>query len=202
MSGDHWGAGDPAKWMDHGKIMMHGKSYQLIYGEHPHSIQNNLHYALIDGKPVEFDGHRTLISIRLEALNYLKQSELSGDEIRSGGSGTIQADGVQVFEFFFRDVQWALLKAHSLIGQLSEHSSGWLIKSEREKLIGRPIFYRERDAIIENLIVDEGCLMVRREDGAPFPEPIYSTPDDHCAPETLVKVEVLDPNIWWFRKST
>lgn len=194
---EKWGAGDPAKWSDHGEITMHGKQYPLIYGEHPHSVSANHHYALMDGKPVEFDGHRILIGVELLPENYVKESELSGNEIRCGGTGRIFADGEQVFEFFFRSTEWALLKAHHLIGQLREHSSGWMLKKERDKLVGRPIYYREKAAVVQRLIVDQGCLIVTSSIGIPFPPPVYSERNDEH--ETSVKVEVTDPNIWWFR---
>ena len=58
-----------------------------------------------------------------------KESELSGDQIRKGGSASIIADGVEVYEFFFRDPMWALLRAHHVVGKLQEHASGWLVKA-------------------------------------------------------------------------
>lgn len=196
---DKWGAGDPAKWSDHGSVFLGNEEYPLIYGEHPHSRQDNHHYAVLSGGPMEFDGHRIQIDVHLESRNYLKESHYSGDEIRKGGSGKIIADGVQVFEFFFRDVQSALLRAHRLIGELGEHSSSWLMKREREKLVGRQIFYRECPAVIDRLLEAQGCLIIKTDDGKPFPPPVWRESDDDES-EPTVKVEVTDPSIWWFRK--
>jgi len=194
---DQWGAGDPSKWSDHGTVFLGNRELKLIYGEHPHSRSDNKHYAILNGEPMEFDGHRIQIDVHLESRNYLKESYLSGDEIRKGGTGQIIADGVVVFEFFFRDIQSALLRAHRLIGELSEHSSGWLLKREREGLVGRKVFYREHPAVIERLIEDQGCIILKTEDGHPFPKPVWREEDDD--PEATAKVEVTDPSIWWFR---
>ena len=198
MSDDKWGAGDKAKWSDHGEVLMNGKRLPLIYGEHPHSRSDNRHYALMDGEPMEFDGHRILIGVIIEPENYLKESELSGNEIRKGGTAKILADGEVVFEFFFRDTQWALLHAHHVIGELREHSSGWLLAKERVKLIGRKVFYREHPAVITHLIVDQGCLILGPE-GDKFPRPVYADEDSY-EPEREIKIEVNSPHIWWFRK--
>ena len=72
-----------------------------------------------------------------------------------------------------------------------------MMKRERERLVGRPIFYREKAAVIQNLLVDQGCLIVASANGMPFPPPIHSERNDEH--ESAVKVEVLDPNIWWWR---
>lgn len=199
MSDDEWGPGDKSKWSNHGSVMVGTRRYPLIYGEHPHSRSDNRHYVdMGHGEPTGFDGHRILIGVTLEPSNYMKSSGLSGDQVRKGGSGKITADGEVVFEFFFRDIQYALQRAGQLIMTLSEHSSNWLLKSERETLVGRAVYYREIPAVIQSVILDQGCIMVRTADGKPFPAPIYDQDDDER--ENEVKVEVLDPNIWWYRE--
>jgi hypothetical protein len=199
MSEDQWGAGDPANWHDHGTVVLGGKPYPLIYGEHPHSRQDNRHYAVIDGEPQEFDGHRVLIDVRVNSMNYMKESHYSGDQIRKGGSCEILADGEVVFEFFCRDTRGALLRAHHLIGELSEHSSGWMVKRERDALVGRKVFYRGHPAVVDRLIVDQGCVMLRTEDGKPFPPPPWRDAEWEDDGDEVAKVEVNDGNIWWFR---
>lgn len=199
MSEDQWGAGDRANWHNHGLVKVGRQVYPLIYGEHPHSRSDNRHYVEMGKEVVGFDGHRVELDVQIETRNYLKESHLSGDEVRKGGSGKIIADGEVVYEFFLRDAQWGLIKAHQLIGELSEHSSSWLMKAEREKLVGRKVFYREVPAIITRLIADQGCVIVSTEDGRPFPAPVWSEADDDGEREPEVKVEVIDPNIWWHR---
>ncbi len=199
MSNDQWGAGDRANWSNHGLVMVGGERYPLIYGEHPHSRSDNRHYVEMHGEPVGFDGHRILIGVEITASNYLKDSYYSGSEVRKGGSGKITADGEAVFEFFTRDTRGALLRAHHLIGELSDHSSGWLMKEERDRLVGRKVFYREVPAIITALVVDQGCVMISTEDGKPFPPPVYRDAEDEDERESSIKDEVLSPHIWWHR---
>lgn len=197
MSDDKWGAGDRAKWSDHGTVRLGPVTCPLIYGEHPHSRQDNRHYALMNGEPMEFSGHRIQVGVVLNEHNYLKESELSGDEIRKGGSGQILADGVVVYDFFFREIGRALLRANTLIGELMDHPSGWMIKKEREALVGRKLWYRDHPAVVRSLIVDQGCLMLGTENGEIFPRPAWRDGGDD--PESEVKVEVTDPHIWWWR---
>lgn len=197
---DQWGDGDRANWSNHGLVKVGDRTYPLIYGEHPHSRSDNQHYVEMDGDVVGFDGHRIEIDVNIKMRNYLKSSHYSGDEVRKGGSCQIIADGEAVFEFFARDAQGALLRAHHLITELSEHSSGWLMKSERDKLVGRKVFYREVPAVVTRLILDQGCMILSTESGQPFPPPVYATKgDDDDERDPDVKVEVTDPNIWWHR---
>lgn len=200
---EQWGAGDRSKWSDHGYVKIGRSTYPLIYGEHPHSRSDNRHYVDMGAKePVGFDGHRVMIDVRVTSTNYLKESELSGDQVRKGGSCEIIADGDVVFEFFHRDAQGALLRAHHLIGQLFDAGGGdWMIKDRREKLVGRKLFYREHPAYVERLIVDQGCLILRTESGEPFPAPVWRKDGDfYDGDEPTAKVEVIDPHIWWWRE--
>lgn len=207
MSDDKWGYGNPDDKQPWGTAIMgeakDGRPLELLWGEHPHSRSDNRMYARDQhGTIHEFNGHRILIDVELRSNNYLKESALSGDEIRKGGSGAIFADGIQVYEFFFRDTQWALLKAHSLIGKLSEHSSNWLVKRERDQLVGRRIFYDRTPAIITSLIEDQGCIIVK-PDGVPeFLPPVYAADDGEWSGEDRksIKDDVLSHNIWWWRK--
>jgi hypothetical protein len=94
---DQWGAGARSEWSNHGTVMVGKERYPLIYGEHPHSRNDNRHYVEMHGETVGFDGHRILIGVNITASNYLKESHYSGDEVRKGGSGQILADGEVVF---------------------------------------------------------------------------------------------------------
>lgn len=206
MSEQKWGYGNPEDKEPWGTAIMgnaqNGRPLELLWGEHPHSrSDNNLYARDKHGTIHEFDGHRILIDVTLKSNNYLKESHYSGDEIRRGGDGLIFADGVQVYEFFFRDVQWALLKAHHLIGQLSEHSSNWLVKREREKLVGRHIYYDRTPAIITSLVEAQGCIIIKPDGVDEFPPPVYARggEDDPEDRKSIVDT-VLTDKIWWFRE--
>jgi hypothetical protein len=198
MSEDKWGAGDESKWNRWGTVKIGNQSYPLIYGENKHSYSDNRMYVL-DGaaEPTAFDGHRILIDVHLRSHNYRKESELSGDEVRKGGEGIILADGEPVFEFFFRDIGYALRKAATIIGQLEDHASDWLQKEKRAAMKGRKIFYHGHPAVISGLVTDQGCVMISTEDGEPFPPVPWRSDDDER--ESTIKDGVLSPHIWWWR---
>lgn len=208
MAKEQWGAGDPSKWSDWGTVKLgdarKGRDWKLIWGEYKHSYSDNKMYIVPLNpdydkgiEPLEFDGHRILIDVHLTSKNYRKESQLSGDEVRKGGSCKILADGEVVFEFFFRDVHWALRKADSLIGKLSEHPLDWLKKEEREKLVGRKVYYYLTPAVISSVIVDQGCVILKTEDGKSFPQAPWQDiePED----DMEVKIEIIDSNVWWWR---
>lgn len=204
MSNDNeWGIGDPAKATSWGFTTLgqkDGGALEVLWGEHPHARSDNKMYARSDdGIIYDFDGHRVLVDVQFRSYNYLKQSSLSGDEVRKGGTCVILADREPVFEFFFRDVQYALLRAHRLIGDLMEHSSNVMTKDGRAKLVGRKVCYRGHPAVIERLILDQGCVILKSADDKPFPRPVYCSDEDYEA-ETEIKDEILSPHIWWFRE--
>lgn len=200
-----WGVGDKADTTAFDTTTVGGRIVELIFGEYPHSRRDNNTYARdpISGVIHEFDGHRRLIDVRIESSNYLKSSSLSGDEIRKAVTGRIICDGTQVYEFFHRDPASALLKAHHLLGVLSEHESGWLSADERMRLVGRKIYYHDVPSTITRLIEDQGCLMIAIEPGA---QPVIRGKDAEDVWEDWrtgdhyeVKDDVLSPHIWWWR---
>lgn len=202
--GEEWGIGDISKASSHGWTTLGENDngvLEVLYGEHPHSRNDNRYYARDDhGTIYEFDGHRILVDVQIKAHNYLKESYLSGDQIRKGGECVILSNREPVYSFFFRDTRRALLHAHHLIGVLSEHSSGIMRKEDRERLPGRKIFYREKPAVIEQLILDQGCVIIRSSDGEPFPPPVYREKGESDERETAIKDDILSPHIWWFRE--
>jgi hypothetical protein len=167
---------------------------ELIAGEHPHSRSDNKHYArFADGRIEGFDGHSVVTRVDLREYNYLKQSGLSGDEVRKGGTGKIYFDDVLCYEFFFRDIQHALTQAGSLIPKL--HEVNWSDRAQRNKLKGRKVYYRDQPAIVESLIVDQGCVILIPEATSGFRPPAW----DQDRETDHVKCEVIDPHIWWWR---
>jgi len=195
---DEWGAGPRSEWRPSGTALVGRERVPLFFGQHPHSRQDNNAYVEMNGEAVGFSGFRVLIDVRITSRNYLKTSGLSGDEVRSAVAAVILADGEPVYEIVRRKVEDALVDLRDLLIRLSEHASGWLLKDERDRLVGRKVYYREVPAVIERLIVDQGCVMIRTESGQPFPPPVYAEPGDDEA-ESTIKDDVLSPHIWWFR---
>jgi hypothetical protein len=194
---DQWGVGNVKDPKGFDKAMVGREQATLIFGEHPHSrCDNNIYARFSDGRIEGFDGFRTLVKVEIEEYNYLKTSELSGNEVRKGGTAKIYFDGQCCYEFFHRDAKWALTTANRLIDEIRDKCPDWCKKDSRDKLIGKKIFYREIPAVIERLIVEQGCLIIKPEDGDVFPPPCY---DKDREQSDIVKVEVTSPHIWWYR---
>ena len=196
---EQWGIGDVSKASSWGPAKLGNQEIELLYGEHPHSTQDNKVYARTkDGAIYDFDGHRILIDVVIRSYNYLKESEMSGDEIRKGGECCIFADGVQVYSFFHRDPQYALLKAHGLIPTLAEHPSGIMVARDRDRLVGRKVFYERTPAVITSLILDQGCVIMKPDGCTELPPPVWAEDGDDDDRDH-VKDDILSPRIWWHR---
>lgn len=200
---DQWGVGNSTNIEPFDQIVIGKTTYDLIFGQFPHSRSDNNQYAR--SKPTgrseretltiqEFDGHRIRTKIEIEEYNYLKESELSGDQIRKGGSCKIYFNDICCFEFFHRNAAWAAIRASQLVGELKEHSSGWANKKERDKLVDRQIYWCSQPGIIDSLIVNQGCVVIK-PDGIP----VFKAPPWREEDLDSVKCEVTDGNIWWFR---
>ncbi len=207
MSSDQWGAGDLSKARPFGwsKIGENDQgALELFWGEHPHSRSDNNCYARDDhGNVHGFDGHRCLIDVTLRSHNYLKESEMSGDEIRKAGQCIILADREPIYGFFFRDPQSALLRAHSIITTLSEHSLFLLNKAERDRIVGRKVYYDRTPAVITRLLLDQGCVILEPEPGHTFQAPVWEDdPQDWVSDYgSSLKADILaDGHIWWHRE--
>ena len=199
-----WGIGSKKDAKAFDTIELHGATYDLVFGEHPHSRRDNNVYARSPSGNIEgFDGHRLCWRIEVEEQNYLKESELSGDEIRKGGSFKLFVDGECIYEGFCRSVEYGMKAAERMKDKLSDVAGGdWLRAKTREKLVGRPIFYHGVPAVISSLIVDQGCVIIKAADGHKLRAPVYEEDPDEWALDNGdgVKDEVTSPHIWWFRR--
>lgn len=200
---DQWGVGDKADSPAFGTSRLGNSEIELIHGEHPHSRSDNSTYARTkDGTIYDFDGHRTLVDFEIKSNNYLKESGLSGDQIRKEVVGKIIANGQVVYECFSREPDSMLLTLHRKYAELIEHSSGYM--RDPQSLIGRKIWYHDQKAEIVRVIPDQGAVIIKT--GTDFKPPRYEDEDeldywddwregDHYE----VKDDVLSPHIWWWR---
>ena len=200
-----WGVGAKKDEKAFDTIQLHGATYELFFGEHPHSRQDNSIYARSPSGQIEsFDGHRLCWRIEVEESNYLKESELSGDEIRKGGSYKLFVDGECIFDGFCRSVESGIKMASAKKDALCEVAGGdWLRATTRQKMIGRPIFYHGVPAVITSLIVDQGCVIIKAAEGHELSPPVYEEDPDDWRPDHSdgVKDDVTSPHIWWWRSS-
>ena len=109
----------------------------------------------------------------------------------------------KVYEFPFRnDMGYAMSKAQQLIVKMNEHPFRF---GDPEREIGRKIWYYRQPAIVKSLMLDQGCIMIEKDDpsdpGFDLSHP-WDREDDivnEWNGESEVKDDILTPNIWWFR---
>lgn len=195
---EQWGPGEPSRWRFFDEGELYGKHYRLFFGAHPHSRNDNDTYALFDdGHVEEWAGHRVRTKIVIEEENYLKESELSGDEIRRGGNCTISFNDRPVYGFFTRDARDALIKANQLLIELREHPVR--LDQAHTLMEGRKVYYRGVPGTITYWMGDQGAVSIVAEDGQIFPRP---TPHEEDWPDSdrhEIKEDILSQHIWWFR---
>lgn len=122
-------------------------------------------------------------------------------DIRTTGHLEIFCNKYKVYDFGFGCINWAMNKAQTLMVDMMEHPFDF---TNPEKEIGRKVWYYDQPAVVSRLILDQGCIMLKKEDGTGF---VMSKPwdqDDEMSSdwdgENEVKDDVFAPTIWWFRK--
>lgn len=206
MSDTKWGYGNPENTKAFDTVSLNGREYELVHGEHPHSRSDNSIYLRDSRGGIEaFNGHRRCWRVEIEETNYLKESELSGDEVRKGGEVRLYCDGEQVFDQFVRSINSGIAVAQTMIPKLEEVANGkWLRKKDRDTLIGRKIFYERTPAVITSIIEDQGCIMIAPETGHRFEPPVYKEENEreYWLDEygDRLKIEVFSDKIWWWRE--
>ncbi len=205
MGEDKWGPGNDAKTAKaFATCSMHrpgSKDFELVHGEHPHSrCDNNTYARFPDGRMEPFDGHRVLIEVAVSTYNYLKTSELSGDEIRKGGQLSIKFDGYLMHQAFVRDPRRALLEACPLIDRYLEHPVRAWIEEERQRNTGRRVYWRSEPAIVQRFTGD-GCVVLAPDGYLRFAAPPWRRDGgEELEQEECIRDDMLSPHIWWFRE--
>jgi len=198
-----WGVGNKAdsKAFETGRFD-DGQEFELIWGEHPHSRQDDRMYARLQNGTIEgFAGHRILTRVELRTFNYLKCSDLSGNQVRKGGQFKIYFNDILVWAEFIREADHGLRKAARRLEELADSPAHlW----ELEKLGGRKIFYMNCPAIIDSFHCDEsegaGNRIIIKADGCKIPMPAhYEHGERYDWDEDTVVTSTGDKNIWWFR---
>lgn len=166
----------------------------------------------IDGKweleGVPFDGHFVEWGFSYEPKTYLKESELSGDEWRKGGSVKIFMNGECVFEDFCRETERAVFVIAEFLPKLrgceALYPMGSTNKDWKEKLTGRKIYHTGVESIVDH-VCDNGEIIVRTESGKPYEIYAYKKEaikkGEDVDDEWLDKdrIHITDSRIYWFR---
>lgn len=206
MNHEHWGPGSPeeikqARRFEQGYLGEDpsdaGQQYALFFGAHPHSRRDDNTYAEMKegGAVYGFNGHRVQIRVELQTHNYLKESELSGDEIRKGGEVKLFFNGFCVWKAFCRDPQRALLEVRGKIEQLSEHPLPLHDANRVSEWIGRTVYYHLTPAQIEHIYDGEVVLRCLSPDG--FPPKPWMEHEDWLEYRDRARVSLDSPHIWW-----
>lgn len=144
--------------------------------------------------------HRPCWDIEVRQRNHTKQ-KWGETQINSGVGVTIYCNQRPVYTFTVRDIEYALAKAQTLLIDLGEHPFNFIFP---EKEIGRKVWYHNQPAIIDRLLLDQGCIMLKYdgEGGFDMKHP-WDRPEDggpsEWDGESSVKDDILSSNIWWFR---
>lgn len=150
----------------------------------------------VDG--IGFDGHRVLWGFEYKPRTYLKQSELSGDEWRKGGTMTITRNGVSVFKEMCRTPERAFVVMQYKLPELQDFPFEYL-------KVGHKLYNHDVPAVI-TAILDDGEIMVETESGEPVPwafkiEEQKNNPEDYedeWGPKD--RVHILSEHLSWHRK--
>lgn len=177
-------------------ININGKEKELTWVDKQGDWQG--HHE-VDGVP--FDGHRQLWGFSYEPKTYLKESEISGDQWRKGGSIKIFKDNVQVAEEFCREPLSAASRMYGLLIKYMDFD--W----EKVK-VGAKVYYSDEPAIIKYVFLDQGCVVLEPDGFEEFRKPAYQV-EDEKNPSGMdytgerrdhIKIEILSDRIWWWRK--
>ena len=147
---------------------------------------------------VAFNGEAPTWGIIFEPTNYFC-SKWEG-EWRSGVKCFITRNGKQFYDIMARDMDYALAKAQYNLVQLLESCPLNLnMRNWKEEAIGWKLWYEQQPAIISR-ITSDNCLMLTPDGIDKFAKPVYWDTDDYFEHENDMKVDLLDGNIYWFRK--
>lgn len=199
---EKWSVGENAKEKQaFGKTIVDGYEYDLIFGDHPHSRQDNTIYARDkEGRVTGFDGHRLLFKIVIEEHNYMKSSGLSGDQIRKSCKGELWLNGVQIYEGSHRTYDRMYKEITRFIDDM-EMNWNWF-PNKLDEVIGKTIGYKEQLFVIERVIVDQACLVLKHVDGK-RKKFLYEDDEDFDEYEAIdpVKVQITNKSICWYPKA-
>lgn len=188
-------------------VVIHGRPYYVVRIEgYVHSIggrwsENDFWAYPRDEKPcydnlIEFSGEPVIWAIRYEPENYI---EFKWGEKRAqcSGSAIITRNG-EDFCSISGDMYYSIDKARTLITEINEGPVDVNAIDYDKKLIGRKVYWRGEPAVVESFVKGQACVIIRPDMDSDFNTPAYYKDIDYFS-ESIVKAEIWDKNIWWFR---
>lgn len=201
---DQWGPGSKEHWRYKDEtVLVDGRIARLFSGEHPHSrSDNNLYAELERDHVVGFSGHRVCTRVDVVESNYLKQSGLSGDDVRGRCEGLLYMNDRLVYGRQFGDVKFALLWFAANMHEFFEHPVQLWLGQEEEfpDLVGRKVYWKGVPAIVAHYFQDQGGVVVDAAKGFEFVIPSHETLAETEERETSIKDDLLSDSFGWFRE--
>lgn len=148
---------------------------------------------------IEFSGDAPTWGVTFDRVNYIK-SKWDETSIEANGSCWITRNGKRFYQIPARYMDYGLATAQHLIVRLSEDCPLHLNeRTWREQAIGNKIWYEGQPAIITRITQDND-LWIEPDGIEKFKAPIHWGDEfDYEDYEDGLRVELLSPNIKWFR---
>lgn len=154
----------------------------------------------------DFRGHRIQVDVQLHTENWHDVNGWKGrDEIRPGGTWTLALNRQQCWEGFLHQHPLdALIEIRRIGLALMGHDAiDWMSATPvRDQLIGRKVYYDRTPAVVSSAsVLGQGCVMLRPAGVDTFPPAVHEVDSEggYAGEREEVKVDLLDPKIWWWR---
>ena len=112
----------------------------------------------------------------------------------------ITRNGKRFYDITGGSFEYSMSKAYTTLIQLQEHTIEFNSIYWKNELLNRKIWWRSMPCIITSIVENQGCIIVKKEDGSDFTSPPeFKEKDDFQEYDSSVKLDYLDPHIWWWR---
>jgi hypothetical protein len=152
---------------------------------------------------IEFEGSAPCWGIQIEDENFSKK-KWNETYVRDSVHCHITRNGKKFYEISGNSFAYCYTKALHDLFLLREHAIPFHFRNWREELLNRKVYYRDDPAFVSRIVEDQGCVILTPEKGV-FSIPEHAVGDKEFShfyeDRDSLKVDYLDPNIWWHRKS-
>jgi hypothetical protein len=149
---------------------------------------------------IDIGANRPCWEVKINEGNYLKY-KYDETSIHRGCTAEIFCNKQKVYEFIAGNFEYSVVKVHNLINKMQEYPFNFMNPDEE---IGRRIWYYGQPAIIESLLLDQGCIMIKYvgigsgfDLSRPWETEAHEISEWHG--EERIKDDIFSPNIYWFR---
>lgn len=136
--------------------------------------------------------------IQYEPYNYTK-TKWDEAEARSGGGVTITRNG-EIFCHVTGGLNYGIDKARVMIVGFNDHPLDLNSIDFDKKVVGRKVWWRSEPAIVTQYVSKQACVILEPDGIYRFTIPAqFAKEDPDYYEDGIVKADILDRNIWWFR---